>query len=72
MKNHQRKRKRRKIKRNRRMTDSRNENFINRYKSEAKEATESILMDIMDQHGKDFSDYKEEVLDWSWDSITSE
>lgn len=51
------------------MTDSRETKLINQYKSEAKEATDAIIMDIMDQHGKDFSDYKEEVLDWSWDSI---
>ena len=51
------------------MTDNKT-NLINRYKSEAKEATEAILMDFMDQHGNDFKDYKEEVLDWSWDNIT--
>lgn len=53
------------------MTDSKQTKLINQYKSEAKEATEMILMDIMDQHGNDFHDYKEEVLDWSWDNITS-
>lgn len=51
------------------MTDSKNIKAINRYKSEVKEATDAILMDFMDQHGRDFSEYKEEVLDWSWDSI---
>ena len=52
------------------MTDSIKKK-INQYKSEAKEATDAILMGMMDQHGRDFSDYKEEVLDWSWDSIMS-
>lgn len=51
------------------MTDSKKTKMINQYKSEAKEATDAILMDIMDQHGCDFNDYKDEVLDWSWDSI---
>ena len=46
--------------------------LIDQYKSEAKEATDAILMDIMDQSGRDFSDYKEEVLDWSWDSIMNQ
>jgi hypothetical protein len=54
------------------MIDSKQTKLINQYKSEAKEATDAILMDIMDQRGRDFSDYKEEILDWSWDSITSE
>jgi hypothetical protein len=53
------------------MTDNNESNFIKQYKSEAKEAADSILMDFMDQHGRDFSDYKEEILDWSWDSITN-
>ena len=53
------------------MTDN-NSKLIQRYKSEAKEATESILMDAMDQRGRDFKDYKEEVLDWTWDSILSD
>ena len=62
-------RKRRKRKRrNRRTIDNQND-LINQYKSEVKEATDSILMDVMDQGGRDFADYKEEVLDWSWDSI---
>ena len=43
--------------------------MIDKYKLEAKEATDAILMDIMDQHGNDFSNYKEETLDWSWDTI---
>lgn len=64
-----RKRRKRKIKRNRRMTDSKQNKLIDQYKSEVKEATDSIIMDIIDQRGRDFSDYKEEVLDWSWDSI---
>ena len=51
------------------MNESKQDKLINQYKSEVKEATDSILMDIMDQRGRDFSDYKEEVLDWSWDSI---
>ena len=51
------------------MTDSNQSKLINRYKSEVKEATESILLDVMDQRGRDFSDYEEEILDWSWDSI---
>lgn len=49
------------------MTDSKK--TLDRYKSEAKEATDAILMDVMDQRGRDFSDYKDEVLDWSWNSI---
>lgn len=53
------------------MTDSKKTKLVNRYKSEAKEATEAILMDVMNQHGRDFSEYKDEVLDWSWDSIMS-
>ena len=52
------------------MTDNNESNFIKQYKSEAKEAADSILMDFMGQHGRDFSEYKEEILDWSWDSIT--
>ena len=52
------------------MTDSKASKLMNQYKSEAKEATDAILMDIMNQHSNDFNDYKEEVLDWSWDSIT--
>ena len=48
--------------------NNRNETFT-QYKSEVKEATDDILMDMMDQRGRDFSEYKEEVLDWSWDSI---
>lgn len=52
------------------MTDNKTKKMMNQYKSEAKEATDAILMDIMDQHGSDFNDYKEEVLDWSWDNIT--
>lgn len=51
------------------MTDSKQNKLISQYKSEVKEATDSIIMDIMDQRGRDFSDYKEEVFDWSWDSI---
>ena len=43
--------------------------MIKQYKSEAKEVTNEILMDVMNQRGRDFSEYKEEVLDWSWDSI---
>lgn len=62
-------RKRRKRRKNRRTTDRIQTKMINHYKSEAKEATDSILMDIMGQRGRDFADYKEEVLDWSWDSI---
>ena len=54
------------------MTDTLSKKTIERYKSEAKEATDAILMDIMDQHGRDMSDYAEEVLDWSWNSIISE
>ena len=54
------------------MTDSKQTKLINQYKSEAKDATDTILMDIMDQSGRDFSDYKEEVLDWSWDSIMNQ
>jgi hypothetical protein len=54
------------------MTDSITTKQIDRYKSEAKEATDAILMDVMNQSGRDFSDYKEEVLDWSWDSIIGE
>ena len=46
--------------------------MIDRYKSEAKEATDAILMDVMNQCGRDFNDYKEEVLDWSWDSIIND
>lgn len=51
------------------MTDSKKSKMIDQYKSEAKEATESILMNMMNQNGRDFKDYREEVLDWSWDSI---
>jgi hypothetical protein len=54
------------------MTDLKQNKMISMYKSEAKEATDNILMDIMDQHGRNFSDYKDEILDWSWDSITSD
>jgi hypothetical protein len=54
------------------MTDNSQSNKMNQYKSEAKEATDAILMNMMDQRGRDFSDYKEEVLDWSWDSIMSD
>lgn len=54
------------------MIDSINKSVIERYKSEVKEATDSIIMDVMDQRGRDFSDYKAEVLDWSWDSIISD
>ena len=50
------------------MTDSKHSKAIEHYKSEAKEATDAILMDIMDQHG-DFKDYQDEVVDWSWDNI---
>ena len=53
------------------MTDSKKDKLIKQYKSEVKEATDAILMDIMDQHGGDFAEYKEEVLDWSWDSIVN-
>lgn len=51
------------------MTDSSQSKLIKQYKSEAKEATDAILMDIMNQHGNSFSDYKQEILDWSWDTI---
>ena len=51
------------------MTDNKQSKKIAQYKSEAKEATDAILMDMMNQRGRDFSEYKEEVLDWSWDSI---
>ena len=51
------------------MTDSRESKMINHYKAEAKEATDAIIMDIVDQHGSDFNDYKDEILDWSWDNI---
>lgn len=51
------------------MTDSISTKAIKQYKSEAKEATDAILMDVMNQRGGNFSDYKEEVMDWSWDSI---
>ena len=54
------------------MTDSKKSKLIDHYKSEVKEATDAILMDIMDQHCRDFSEYKEEILDWSWDSIIGE
>ena len=54
------------------MTDNKTSKMINQYKSEIKEATDSILMDVMDQRGRDFSDYKQEVLDWSWDSIMND
>ena len=55
------------------MTDSiSTKDYYKHLKSEAKEASESILMNVMDQRGRDFSEYKEEVLDWSWDSIMSE
>lgn len=50
------------------MTDNKSKK-LSGYKEEAREATEAILMDVMDQAGRDFSEYKEEVLDWSWDSI---
>ena len=52
------------------MTD--NKNIINQYKSEVKDATDSILMDVMNQSGRDFSDYKDDILDWSWDSIMND
>ena len=51
------------------MTDNKNFNQITQYKSDVKEATDSILMDLFDRPGGDMSEYKEEVLDWSWDSI---
>ena len=54
------------------MTDSKYSKKMNQYKSEVKEATDAILMDVMDQRGRDFSDYKEDVLDWSWDSIINQ
>ena len=60
------------IKRNRRLTDNTQEKLIKQYKLEAKEATESILMDVMNQGTKDFDEYAEEVLDWSWDSIMND
>ena len=69
MKNHLKRRKKRKIKRNRRVTDSNKSKISNQYKEEAREATDAIIMDIMGHHGEAFSDYKKDVLDWSWDSI---
>ena len=69
IRSHQRRKRKRRIKRNRRVIESKYNKMINQYKSEAKEATDAILMDVMNQGGRDFKDYKEEVLDWSWDSI---
>ena len=50
------------------MTDSYTKQ-IKHYKDEVKEATDAILMDVLNQGDRDFSDYKSEVLDWSWDSV---
>lgn len=39
------------------------------YKRQVKEATDTILMNAMHADISDLKDYKEEVCDWSWDSI---
>ena len=36
------------------------------------EATDAILMDVMEQRGRDMNEYKGEVLDWSYESIFEE
>ena len=43
--------------------------MINEYKKEATEATDAIIMDIMDQHGEDIHEYSKDVLDWSFENI---
>lgn len=45
---------------------------MKQYKEEAKEATDAILMDVMNQAGRDFKEYKEEVTDWSWENILND
>lgn len=54
------------------MTDSKKDKLIKQYKSEAKEATDAILMNVIDQGMRDFSEYKDDVMDWSWDSIINQ
>ena len=46
--------------------------YNERYRHEVKEATENILMDVAGCTAEDFKDWKEESLDWSWDSIMSQ
>ena len=52
------------------MTDSYIRKEIQSHKKDMAEAIDAIAMNTMNQCGRDFKEYEEEVLDWSWDTIT--
>jgi hypothetical protein len=43
---------------------------VKQYKKDIKEKTDTILLHTVGKSDMEFHDYKEESLDWSWDSIT--
>ena len=45
------------------------EKEVKQYKKEASESIDDFLLGAADRLDGDFDDYKEETLDWSWDSI---
>lgn len=47
------------------MTDNYNQN----YKKETMDAMKYISMDVLGHKGTDYDEYKDDVLDWSWDNI---